>query len=448
MRTGGSKAPSGAVVVGAVSMLLLSSCTGGEATEENVESSDTAAGVNGESDAPDSAEDGETLAQFCASDPKVTESDRARVMDVGPLPGESPEQVPMPYQQQLEQDSDFQPASEDGPAEGVPVPEFSALLCDEHADNDARSAALSQWFEFYYYGELTGDEELAAQLFPTECSECLESLDEIRSLDEGDMWIDSEPMTGLLHMWQMGEDPETRIGFVKTQLPGYTIYGPEGEVDSGGEGSYTRGFEFEYSQEVGHWQLVHVREASMGDDVFADSGSGQGSSEAADVDAPELPAEAEEKTAEGALAALDHWFETFDYVARTGDSGPMEAMHNPHNDRLSHFYDSFTQQYADGGYIELRGESHIQDVEVYVDEVTNDDAALVYGDVSEADWDTYDATGELVAEEEGQEALSVIHAMIYDEDLGHWQLAEYHPGELDEARGDLGLTGAEPDLTR
>ena len=57
MRTGGSKAPSGAVVVGAVSMLLLSSCTGGEATEENVESSDTAAGVNGESDAPDSAED-------------------------------------------------------------------------------------------------------------------------------------------------------------------------------------------------------------------------------------------------------------------------------------------------------------------------------------------------------------------------------------------------------
>lgn len=354
---------SGAVAVGAASVLLLSACADGGGGNQSVESADPADGPEAETHAPeDDAEETEpagaaqTLEEFCASDPEITASDRERVMEVGPLPQEEPEQVPMPYQQQLQQDEDFQSASEDGPAEAVPVPEFSALLCDEHAENEARSAALSQWFEFYYYGELTGDEQLAAQLVPADCSECLESLEEIRYLGEGEVWLDSEPMTALLHMWQLGEDLETRIGFVETELPGHTLYDAEGEVDSGGEWSYTTGFEFEYSDDVGHWQLVHVHEASMGEDVFTDEDP-QPPGAGADRDAPQLPDQAQEKTAEGTLAALDHWFEPFDYAALTGDSAPIEAIRHPSNDRLSHFYEPFVQEHTGGVPAQQAGRS-------------------------------------------------------------------------------------------
>src|SRR5699024_7661345 len=110
--------------------------------------------------------------------------------------------------------------------------------------------------------------------------------------------------------------------------------------------------------------------------------------------------------------------------------------------------EAFTDSYAQGEYIELHGESHIDDVAVYFDAIENDDAAMVYGTITEAGWDTYDSSGELVSEQEGSADQPMIHAFIYNEDAGHWQLAEYYPGEGDDLLEELGISDTEPDLTR
>lgn len=174
----------------AAGVLLLSACTGGDQEDDGKELAQD--GLAGESP--------ESLADFCESSPEVTEEDREGVLEVGTVPEGNAEEVPMPYVDQLAEDTNYQPPSENGPAENVPRPELSALLCHEDAGREGASAALSQWFEFYHYGELTGDEGLLEQLVAEECAECANAVDEIRQLDTEGLWIDGDPMRSQIHM--------------------------------------------------------------------------------------------------------------------------------------------------------------------------------------------------------------------------------------------------------
>lgn len=403
----------------------------------------SACGVEGENPSDEAA----TLREFCAADPEPSEADEARVMDIGPLPGEAPEEVPLPYLEQLDADESYQPPTEEEPAQNVPRPEFSALLCDEEAGTDAASAALSHWFEFYRYGELAGDVSLLDQLHHEECAGCEISFDEIQLLSSDDTWTDGEAMTGLLHMWQFDQDPDAPIGLVETVVPDYNVYEMGVVVDAIEAFGQTAGLEFAFVEEVGHWQMISQRRAAIGDDAFEGGDDDAEGPDAADAEAPELPAGVEENSPEGALAAMDHWLAVLDYTALTGDEEPIGQMLHPDSEGLDVIFAPFLQTHAAGGSVELRGESRFDDAEVYLESVQTDEAALVFGRLYEAGWDVYDSDGEFVSEEEGLQGEETVFAFYYSDEAGHWQLVETGPHTVEEIEAESHELG-EPDLTR
>lgn len=439
--------PKSMLALGGVSLLMLTACGGGDdqANGDATEPADaTEPTETTEDPTPDQPA---TVEEFCASNPELTEADEERALDIGPTPAEEPEEVPMPYLEALEQDADYQEPTTDAPAENVPVPEFSALLCDQEAGHEAASALLSQWFEFYRYGELSGETDLLAQLHHQDCETCDTDVDDIDAVFAEGQWFIGEPITAELHMWQIGEDPDRPIGLTEVTVPEYTVALGGGEEESYEASGSTLGVEVAYDDAVGYWQIIGHREAAIGDDVF-DNGGGSGAEGSDAADAPEVPDEARENSAEGALAALDHWLAAYDYTVATGDPESADEMLHADNPELSSFYDNFLNVYAEGGHVELLGESVVEDVEVYLSDVRTDNAAVIAGSLHEAGWDIYESDGSLALTEEGMQGDTVLHAMFYDDDAGHWQLAEFHIGEVQELLDESGISDAEPDLTR
>ena len=123
-------------------------------------------------------------------------------------------------------------------------------------------------------------------------------------------------------------------------------------------------------------------------------------------------------------------------------------MTHPQNEPLIEFYSTLTTIYADGGHAELLSASDISDVEVYVEDVGTDDAAIIAGAADEAGWEAFDSGGNLIIREDGVQGEASVNAMIYDHDLGHWQLQESVLEEVDEVWEQAGISDPVPDLTR
>lgn len=440
----------GALGAATAAVLLLSACS----SSENGESPDeeTASSAEPTSVGNDSADsDAQSIAQFCASDPEVTDGDE-RLMGVGPLPDGEPTEIPVPYLDQLQASEDYQPPTEEAPAENVPEPQLSALLCDADAGNDAADAALSQWLEFLRYGELAKDTSYLEELIHPDCEVCQGDIEEIEQLAASDQWLVEEPVVGELHMWQVGEDPDAPIGFVELIFTEYTVYDEDGEAFAGESVEHTAGMEFAYVEDAGHWQLISIREAAMGDDVFEEGLNSSGDADRPDpddIETPEVPDDAQEMSAAGALATYEFFHEAFDYVIQTGDSTPLAAVTHTSNAALIEFYEQFEEIYEEGGHAELTSESEFSDVEVFLEPDGATDVAIVSGTANEANWNAYGSNGELIIEQDGVETEDSISALGYDPDVGHWQILESTVEDVGSLWEELGIDPApEPDLTR
>lgn len=92
-----------------------------------------------------------------------------------------------------------------------------------------------------------------------------------------------------------------------------------------------------------------------------------------DVEEPELPAEAEDDSPEGALATHEYWMESFDYIWATGDPAPIQELKHPDGEDWSMFYQDFVDLYEDGGWVEFDGQLELGSPEVYYEDLYDSD---------------------------------------------------------------------------
>ncbi|WGH89696.1 DUF6318 family protein [Auritidibacter ignavus] len=157
--------------------------------------------------------------------------------------------------------TEYIPASEDGPAQNVPVPEKPEGL-SELTEEGMKAAAL-YWWDAYNYMSESGDTALLEEISTESCEYCQGQMDSlIRHYEEG-AWSDNsgtEPeIYNVLHF-----DPDSGQGEVDvsvTQHENHT-YDSNGEIIPGrGVEDYQRtghkmDLAFDESEEI--WQIVQI----------------------------------------------------------------------------------------------------------------------------------------------------------------------------------------------
>ncbi|MGJ9405511.1 DUF6318 family protein [Nesterenkonia aurantiaca] len=142
---------------------------------------------------------------------------------------------------------------------------------------------------------------------------------------------------------------------------------------------------------------------------------------------PEVPAEIYEETEEGALAALEYWFEADLFMELTGDSGPFDRASDSGCQICGARIGQFQQLYeVDEGW-------HVTDGAVVEDAVTSrvtaDGQVSIIFAIREGQLFEFDADG-VLRSEGAEDALSGLEAMLEFQD-GLWQVREvYFPDEV------------------
>lgn len=445
--------------VAAVGTLLLSSCVGLETPE---------AGEGGDGEAEQVEEEPPTLAEFCAEEAGEADADddldddadeddddveaaavdddeasededegfgdptgEDRVIDPGDNIMET-EEIPLPYLEQLEADDEYAAASEEAPAENVPEPEIPALVCDDGEDGAA--AALSYWYETYWYGDQTGDSTRMEEMHGVHCGGCDTTIEEIQNMGEADQWMVSEPVQPQLHYWDESEEDDDVLQATVTQdIPTFTYYDEDGEVEEheGGETEYT--VEMTFDEDSGHWLITDQLEAQLGGPD-------------PEAEEPSMPAGAESDAAEGAWAAHEYWMKALTYAMATGDAEAIQSMEHPDGEDWSVFYTDFVDLYSQDGWMEFEGEVELDDPEVHYEDLYDPDldeeVAFVFGYVDEPEATIYEADGEEANFDDVTDE-PVTYIYFYNDEAGHWVLYDLIFDDLSELEDELG----DPDYT-
>lgn len=156
---------------------------------------------------------------------------------------------------------------------------------------------------------------------------------------------------------------------------------------------------------------------------------------AQNVPVPELPDEAHEQTAEGAEAALKHWWDTLEYLYLTGDAEPMGMVSQDICELCGYHEENWTSAYADDHWIFIDGNFDIavDDVEIqdsgasaFVEYVVEQPSTLIYG-----------PSGDVVDGKETESSFQPWTTYLdFNESQGHWELYDGQPEENDEEDGD------------
>lgn len=389
-----------------------------------------------------------TLAEFCAGDPQVQPEDEDRILHgVNVITGEDPEEVPVPYFEQLASSEEFQPATQQSPAEGVEAPEFSALICD--SSTDGAYAALSHWFEFLHHAELTRDNEYLAQLHMEDCRDCAVWETDVEDMAAENQWLVGGEIFGELYFsMPMGEGFEAVVDLVSDP---YERVDPEGVVTTSVGILETNTFELVFDEHQGHWRVAGIApgfvDTDPGNDSDDDGGTPPGAGESPEL--PEMPSEVEEHSPEGALAAMDYWLEVFDYSGATGDMEPAEQMMHPEWGELESLFEGRLELIEQENVtIALDTPTEISEVRVWQGSLPNPEAGMVSGQLVEGQWTAYAEDGSVFHVNREHEIGTTIYMFIYNEDVGHWQAAETGGNEPEEVFELMEVEIPEPDLTR
>ncbi|WP_150461106.1 DUF6318 family protein [Nesterenkonia ebinurensis] len=389
----------------------------------------------------------DTLAEFCAGDPEIQPEDEDRILHgVNVIMGEDPEQVPVPYFEQLEQSAEFQPATVDGPAEGVEVPVFSALICD--SSSDGAYAALSHWFEFLHYSELVRDNDLLTQLHMEDCRDCVIWEEDVAEMAQEDQWLVDGEITGELYVsMPVGDQFEAVVDLVADP---YDRVDADGVVTTNSEGILeTNTFELVFDEDQGHWRVAEIGLGFVDTDPGNggdDDGPPPGAGEAPEP--PEMPAEVEEHTPEGALAAMNYWLAVFDYSGATGDMELAEEMMHPEWGELETLFEGRLELLEEENVtIALDTPTEISDIRVWQGSLPNPDAGMVSGQLVEGQWTAYTEDGSVFHVNRESQIGTTTYMFIYNQDVGHWQAAETGGDEPEEVFELMEIDVPDPDLT-
>lgn len=128
---------------------------------------------------------------------------------------------------------------------------------------------------------------------------------------------------------------------------------------------------------------------------------------------PEVPDEIYEETQEGALAALEYWFEAITYLQLTGDYGPVDAVSASDcetcNNKISQFYDLY--EVEQGWYVAEGAAAE----DKLVSEITEDARVGILFELIEGGYTVYDSdSAELGSVEGGR--FDAEATLSYDEE--------------------------------
>lgn len=140
---------------------------------------------------------------------------------------------------------------------------------------------------------------------------------------------------------------------------------------------------------------------------------------------PEVPDEIYEETQEGALAALEYWFEAATYLQLTGDAGPFDSMSESGCQICSRTVEQFDEVYGVEGAWHVTENSEVKDP--IASSLTSDGRVSVLFTLSESPAQVYESSGELVLDHPGDELEAEAELMF---ERGSWLIEEvaFFPG--------------------
>jgi len=107
---------------------------------------------------------------------------------------------------------------------------------------------------------------------------------------------------------------------------------------------------------------------------------------------PEVPDAIYEESEDGALAALQYWFEAITYLQLTGDYGPIDGVSAPDcetcDNKISQFYDLYE---VEDGWYAAEGASSTGEL---VSQITDDGHASILFELVEGGYSVYGPDGE------------------------------------------------------
>lgn len=155
-------------------------------------------------------------------------------------------------------DGEYVPASSEGPAQNVPVPELPAAAQEQ--TQEGLEAALEYWWEAEHYLKLTGDPSPLKEASTTDCELCQELVESWPEIYAADGWADVETTrVEILFSSLDNNDFGGRAVLSVSESPG-EVYRPDGSrVESAsGDGSSDAGWGTGARYEDGHWRVEAI----------------------------------------------------------------------------------------------------------------------------------------------------------------------------------------------
>lgn len=145
---------------------------------------------------------------------------------------------------------EYSPASSEGPAKNVPMPERPPEMSREAADG--AEAAAKYWFALFEYARLSGDTEPLRAMSGDGCTKCTSDLDNIDAVYDVDGWYAEVEYTV--------DDAEFSVrngranGSVRVSSPGFRSYESDG-TEHQSDGMNKSAFRFKMTYIDDQWQV-------------------------------------------------------------------------------------------------------------------------------------------------------------------------------------------------
>lgn len=165
---------------------------------------------------------------------------------------ESPDATAGNGEESDEAGGEYVPASSDGPAKNVPMPERPPEMSRESADG--AEAAVEYWWELYAYSRVSNDMGAFGAMSLDECSKCAKERARVQDVyDQGAWVVNAEYTTELVDMSLAGEGRATGISVVSSEP--FTVFEDDG-TEHTSEGMDGSQFTFELSFVDGEWRVA------------------------------------------------------------------------------------------------------------------------------------------------------------------------------------------------
>ena len=158
-------------------------------------------------------------------------------------------------------EGEYVPASADGPAQNVPVPELPEEAKEQSIEG--AEATLEYWWETVEYLHLTGDADPLLAVSGSDCVTCHDQAENWTSAYADDHWLtlDGKFEVRIRHSETLSNSGSVHITYESKQ-PTTNVVSPQGELlEEGHVDGYSADTEslMSFDENLGHWTMLETR---------------------------------------------------------------------------------------------------------------------------------------------------------------------------------------------